>query len=152
LILNTDEGTVTEFCQVGSHITVPYEEYEALPEVEKWMAHRTTPIKKFFENWTKKYEKLVWMLVPNPIGRPVTGRFYNRAVSSPEEEILVRQEQLESLHVQDDDSSGHDDREDSELDREQRRERQRERKQAEGEEACSGRFGRSAQFRRGYES
>ena len=30
LILDTNEGTITEFCQTESHIPVPYEDYKAL--------------------------------------------------------------------------------------------------------------------------
>jgi hypothetical protein len=126
LILDTNEGTITEFYHTGSHITVPYEEYEALPEAEKWKAHRTRPTTELLDNWTQRYEKLVWMLVPNPIRQPVTGRFYSRAVSSAEEELLVQQGQLEPWHVQDD-SSSNDNREESEDDREQHK-RKRKRK------------------------
>ena len=61
----------------------------------------------------------MWKLVPNPIGQPVTGRFYSRAVSSAEKELLAQRGQLEPWHVQDS-SSGDDDKEESELDREQR--------------------------------
>ncbi|RFU26292.1 hypothetical protein B7463_g10055, partial [Scytalidium lignicola] len=129
LILDTNEGTITEFNHYGSEITVPYEEYDALPEAEKWKAHRTTLTVELLDSWTRKYEKLVWMLVPNPIGRPMSGRFYGRAMSSAEEELLVQQEQLEPWHVQDD-SSGGGDREESELDREQRKARESERKHA----------------------
>ncbi|KFZ22960.1 hypothetical protein V502_02561 [Pseudogymnoascus sp. VKM F-4520 (FW-2644)] len=126
LILDTNEGTITEFCQTGSHITIPYEDYEALPKAEKWKAHRTTPIMELLDNWTKRYEELVWMLVPNPISQPVTGRFYSRAMSSTEEE-LIQQRPLEPWHIQDD-RSDDDDREEDELDREQFKARKRERK------------------------
>lgn len=122
MILDTNEGTITEFYHTGSHITVPYEEYEALPEAEKWKAHRTRPTTELLDNWTQRYEKLVWMLVPNPIRQPVTGRFYSRAVSSAEEELLVQQGQLEPWHIQDD-SSSNDNREESEDDRERKRKR-----------------------------
>ncbi|KAF2968553.1 hypothetical protein GQX73_g5049 [Xylaria multiplex] len=61
LILDTIEGTITEFSHVGYHITIPHEDYEALPEAEKWKAHRTSPITELLDSWTR------WMLVPNPI-------------------------------------------------------------------------------------
>lgn len=35
LILDTEEGTMIEFSPVGSHITIPREEYEAFPDAEK---------------------------------------------------------------------------------------------------------------------
>ncbi|KAI0139055.1 hypothetical protein F4776DRAFT_617889 [Hypoxylon sp. NC0597] len=127
LILDTNEGTIIEFSHIGSHITVPYEEYEALPDADKWKAHRTSPIAEFLDSWTRRYEKLVWMIVPNPISQPTTGRFYSRAETSAEEEELVRQEKLTPWHFQDD-ISHHGDENESELDREQRRTRVRERK------------------------
>ena len=124
LILDTNEGTITEFCDMGSY-HIKY--HEALPDVEKWKAYRTTPAVELLDNWTRRYEKLVWMLVPNPIGQPTTGRFYNRAESTSEEGLLVQQEQLRPWHVQDN-SSGDDERGGSELDREQRKARVRKRK------------------------
>lgn len=92
LILDTDQGTITEFSRAGSHITVvPLEEYDALPEMEKWKAYRTLPAAEFLGRWTRRFGGLVWMLVPNPVGQPATGRFYSRAgVEAEEEEELVR--------------------------------------------------------------
>ncbi|KAI0845919.1 hypothetical protein F5Y00DRAFT_245225, partial [Daldinia vernicosa] len=102
LILDTNEGTITEFCHTGSYITVSEEEYDALPERDKWKAHRTSPIKTFLDAWTRRYEKLVWMLVPNPIGQPTTGRFYSRGDTSAEQDKLAFEEQLKPWHLQDD--------------------------------------------------
>lgn len=117
LILDTDEGTITEYTHSESYVTVPWEEYDALPDAEKWKGHHTAPITDFLEAWTRRYEKLIWMLVPNPVGQPTTGRFYSRADSRPHEEELMEQDQLEPWHPQDDTSS-HDN--ESEFDREQR--------------------------------
>ncbi|KAI1644043.1 uncharacterized protein F4817DRAFT_347908, partial [Daldinia loculata] len=102
LILDTNEGTITEFCHTGSYITVPEKEYEALSEEDKWKAHRTSPIKSFLDAWTRRYEKLVWMLIPNPIGQPTTGRFYSRADTNAEQDELTLEEQLKPWHLQDD--------------------------------------------------
>ncbi|KAI1101395.1 hypothetical protein F4804DRAFT_11893 [Jackrogersella minutella] len=131
LILDTNEGTLTEFYRTGSHITINDEDYEALPEPDKWKAHRTSPITEFLDTWARRYEKLVWMLAPNPSGRPMTGRFYSRAKSSAEEEELGRQGQLEpwplpeDIHPDDDDDANENE---NELDREQREERIRHRR------------------------
>ncbi|KAJ8127572.1 hypothetical protein O1611_g6065 [Lasiodiplodia mahajangana] len=125
LILDTADGTITEYSHVGYHITVPNEEYEALLEAERWRVHRTTPVTEFFEAWRRKFERLVWMLVPNPIGQPATGRFYSRGTSDFEDEALVLQTQLQPWHPRDD-PAGNDD--ESEFDREQREARNRERK------------------------
>ncbi|KAI1653407.1 hypothetical protein F4813DRAFT_256030 [Daldinia decipiens] len=102
LILDTDKGTITEFCHTGTYITMPEEEYEALPEEEKWKAHRTSPIRRFLDVWTQRYEKLVWMLIPNPIGQPTTGRFYSRADTSAELDVLTLEEQSKPWHLKDD--------------------------------------------------
>ncbi|KAI1407236.1 hypothetical protein F5Y13DRAFT_133565 [Hypoxylon sp. FL1857] len=129
LILDTNKGTTTEYTHTGSHIIVSCEEYDALPESDKWKVHRTSPITEFFDSWTRKYEKLVWMLVPNPIGQPTTGRFYSRAETRVEEEELVEQGLPEPWHPVDD-TSGNDHGDESELDREHRKTRARARKHA----------------------
>ncbi|KAI1475888.1 hypothetical protein F4774DRAFT_421169 [Daldinia eschscholtzii] len=102
LILDTHSDTITEYCHTGSYITVSGEEYDALPKADKWKTHRTTPITEFMDAWTRRYEKLVWMLVPNPIRQPTTGRFYSRADTSAEEDELLKEEQLKSWRVEDD--------------------------------------------------
>ncbi|XDG05696.1 hypothetical protein ABKA04_005311 [Annulohypoxylon sp. FPYF3050] len=107
LILDTNEGTITEYTHVGTNIVLPYEEYEALPSPEKWKAHRTTPATELLDTWRRKYEKLVWTVLPNPIGQPQTGRFYSRARSKFEEDRLLQQELLEPCHLQDDDPAKH---------------------------------------------
>lgn len=77
LILDTRNGAVTEFA--SDTVLVPYDEYEALPEAEKWHAHRTVPLTELLDAWTRKYDELGFVVVPNPIGQPVTGKFYNRS-------------------------------------------------------------------------
>jgi hypothetical protein len=89
LILDTREGIITDMGP-RSRIEVSYDEYEALPLAERWKKHRRTPIKEFMQAWTERYRKLVWMLVPNPIGQPTSGRFYTRAQQLPTEEELLR--------------------------------------------------------------
>ncbi|KAI1635703.1 hypothetical protein F4809DRAFT_642191 [Biscogniauxia mediterranea] len=89
LILDTKQGTLTEFSHAGSHIAVPYEGYAALPEAEKWRAHRTSSITGLMDAWARRYNKLVWILAPNPIGQPTIGRFYSRAASRAAEEELL---------------------------------------------------------------
>lgn len=127
LILDTNEGTITEVSHSRSHLTVPFEGYEALPETEKGNAYRILPITEFLDRWTQRYHKLVWMLVPNPVRQPTTGRFYSRAEFESEEE-LVQQGQQESWHAQDDSSIDEDE---DELDREQRKARNAIRKHVE---------------------
>ncbi|KAI8946202.1 hypothetical protein F4801DRAFT_77634 [Xylaria longipes] len=77
LILDTSNGAVTEFA--SDNTSVPYDEYEALPDAEKWRVHRTVPLTELLDVWTRMYEELRCMVAPNPIGQPVTGRFYSRS-------------------------------------------------------------------------
>ncbi|KAI0432397.1 hypothetical protein F5Y09DRAFT_149316 [Xylaria sp. FL1042] len=76
LILDTSNGAVTEFSL--DNALIPEDEYERLPEAEKWRAHPTVPLAELLGKWTLMYEELDWMVVPNPIGQPETGRFYRR--------------------------------------------------------------------------
>ncbi|KAI1421306.1 hypothetical protein F5Y12DRAFT_718569 [Xylaria sp. FL1777] len=76
LILDTSNGAVTKFSM--GNTSVPYDEYEALPEAEKWRAHSTVPLAELLDEWTRMYKELDWMSTPNPIGQPETGRFYKR--------------------------------------------------------------------------
>jgi len=89
LIIDTKEGMITE---IGprSKSEVEGEAYESLPLAEKWTKHSKTPITEFLGAWTEKYRKIIWMLVPNPIGQPTSGRFYSRAENLPMEEELLQ--------------------------------------------------------------
>ncbi|KAH6703100.1 hypothetical protein DL95DRAFT_396846 [Leptodontidium sp. 2 PMI_412] len=88
LILDTNEGIITHMGS-GSRLQIPYEEYDALPFEEQWKVYEKIPVKEFFEKWTKRYEMLVWMLVPNPIGVPTSGSFITRASLPVEEDALL---------------------------------------------------------------
>ncbi|KAK0100842.1 hypothetical protein ONS95_007289 [Cadophora gregata] len=91
LILDTNEGIITHMSS-GSQLQVPYEEYDAVPFEEQWKMYEKVPVKEFFDAWTERFKKLVWMLVPNPSGEPTGGRFVSRAVFAAEEEELLRSE------------------------------------------------------------
>lgn len=69
-------------------VDVDHDGLENLPESQKWQAHRTTPVTDFFAWWALCYARLVWMLVPNPISGPTTGRYYSRARTDMEEKEL----------------------------------------------------------------
>jgi hypothetical protein len=34
-----------------------------MPEQDKWMAHATMPVTAFFRRWTRKFERLIWMVL-----------------------------------------------------------------------------------------
>ena len=65
-------GTITEYTTMEHRIMIDYEEYEALPKQDKWMAHPTLLATTFFRLWKRKFEKLVWMALYNPRGRLVS--------------------------------------------------------------------------------
>ena len=90
LILDASQGTITAYSISGYDITLPYEEFDAMPEADKWRAHRTTPITEFFQSWIQRYANLVWMLSPSPRGRPTAERFYSRAQRSGEDDELAK--------------------------------------------------------------
>jgi len=101
LILDTDTGNVIEYSVMGNDITTSNEEYEKLPLDERWKVHRATPVEVFFEGWIRRFDGLVWMLIPNPVEQPVSGRFYSRAENRREEEMLLTGEELEERIGQD---------------------------------------------------
>ncbi|KAI1501197.1 hypothetical protein F5X99DRAFT_211344 [Biscogniauxia marginata] len=70
------------------------QEIHPLPAHCVYLTH-SVDREELLDSWTRRYAKLVWMSVPNPIGVPMTGRFYSRAESRTEEE-LVQQRQLMS--------------------------------------------------------
>ncbi|OBT65193.1 hypothetical protein VE03_04745 [Pseudogymnoascus sp. 23342-1-I1] len=102
LILDTNEGTITEFCQTGSHITIPYEDYGALPKAEM-----ESPPYNTYHGIVRQLDKEI------------------REISVDIK--LIRHGQLELWQVQDDKSDDDDEKED-ELDREQFKAMKRERK------------------------
>lgn len=122
LILDTDRGTITPYRHTGDDFVLPEEEYEALSYSERWKGYQAFPIKEFFGNWTKRYNKLIWMLVPNFIGQPTTGTFYSRAATRAEEEDLLADQGYSDILFFDKDC---DVENDSDLDKEYRREQRR---------------------------
>jgi hypothetical protein len=76
LILDAHTGAVTEFAVANE--LVPYDEYELLPESEKWRAHPTMPLTELLGKWARIYRELSLLVSPNPIGQPVAVRFHVR--------------------------------------------------------------------------
>lgn len=118
LILDTRNGTITELSDNNS-ITIPSEEFDALPWQDRWTAYRSLPAVEFLDRWTRLYAGLVWMLVPNPVGEPALQRlycradnvaeqdeFYHRAKDGTEEDEVVWREVTEARH--DSDNGGDD--------------------------------------------
>ncbi|KAH8680678.1 hypothetical protein BX600DRAFT_2751 [Xylariales sp. PMI_506] len=99
LIIDTDRGTLTEYTHNESYVTASPEEYDLLPYREKWKGHRTAPIVEFLDSWVSRYRNLVWMLLPNPIGQPMTGNFYSRAENRRQEEQLLQEGQLQPMNA-----------------------------------------------------
>ncbi|KAI0149470.1 hypothetical protein GGR57DRAFT_504651 [Xylariaceae sp. FL1272] len=123
LILDADKGTVTEFA-MGNY-SVSFEEYEALPQAERWRAHTTATVGDFTERWNRMYTEFKWLIAPNPIAQPVVVRFYDRPSHTADEDAVV-----------DGDYEGG-----TELDREQRDVARREREHAESIYEVYSRYG-----------
>lgn len=65
------------------------DEIDSWPQHERWKGHLTLPVSTFFHAWTRRYETLVYMLSPNTITDPTTGRFHSRAGNVQEETDLI---------------------------------------------------------------
>ncbi|KAK5630361.1 hypothetical protein RRF57_006076 [Xylaria bambusicola] len=74
LILDVSNGAATEFT-INNEV-VPNEEYEAVPESERWRAHPTTPLTELVYKWTRMYKELELLVSPNPVKWPAAVRFY----------------------------------------------------------------------------
>ncbi|OKL64467.1 hypothetical protein UA08_00997 [Talaromyces atroroseus] len=62
LLLDMENSTITEYSvRIDRTIGLSTDEYELLSLEDRWMAHFTWPIAKFFDTWTQKYERLEWM-------------------------------------------------------------------------------------------
>ncbi|KAJ3578483.1 hypothetical protein NPX13_g2084 [Xylaria arbuscula] len=75
LILDATSGAVTEWSWNG-RITLSYEEYEMLPEAERWRAHPTASLKQLLDRWARMYKELKLLVSPNPIKRPCAVNFH----------------------------------------------------------------------------
>lgn len=84
-------GTITAYSASGYEIDPFYDNYESLPECEKWQAHRTLPAADFLNIWSAQYARLVNMLVPSIIGQPTTGTLHSRARNRLEIECLAQE-------------------------------------------------------------
>lgn len=84
ILLDTVLGNIVEFNKDGGPL--PWEEYEGLPEDQKWKAHETLSAIDFFARESERLRRLVYMPVPTPRGNP---RFLYRAPSSLEEAELL---------------------------------------------------------------
>lgn len=108
LLLDTELGVVVEVRQDGTRM-MPPEEYDVLPEHQKWMAHETLPAKDFFSRESQRLRKLVYVPVPRPSGEP---RFYHRSTTHLDEaELLEIEDEYDADQKVDSDYSPSDDAE-----------------------------------------
>ena len=68
---------------------IDYDDYEALPTQDKWMAHATMPAVEFFRTWKRKFERLIWMALYNPRGAAGTAQWFITAVTRQDEEDML---------------------------------------------------------------
>ena len=60
LLLDTKEGTITDFIQQER----PERDEPGLDDPDYWRAYHTKPVVEFLEEWKEKYRTLEWMIVP----------------------------------------------------------------------------------------
>lgn len=87
LLLDTQSGNIVDYRQDGAKLSMPWEEYEQLPDVQKWTAYRSVPAKEFFFWESQRLRKLVYMPVPT-FGNRKEPRFIYRAKNALEEDEL----------------------------------------------------------------
>lgn len=82
-------------------VLMPYDEYEALPEDEKWMAHETLPATQWFARETARLRHLLYIPV---LPRPGHGtvEFYYRCSILQMESVLIAADEETVLGGQDD--------------------------------------------------
>lgn len=88
LLLDTELGDIVEIDQDGFSLMLDQEQYDALAEDQRWMAHWTLSAEDFFARETRRLEKLVYVPVPSSeaAGEP---SFYLRATTSEQEAQLL---------------------------------------------------------------
>ena len=87
--MNLVSGTITEWTTLGHKIMIDYDDYEALPSQDKWMAHATMPAVEFLRTWKRKFERLIWMALHNPRGAAGTAQWFITAVTRQDEEDML---------------------------------------------------------------
>ena len=61
LLLDTHEGTITDFMQQER----PERDQPGEDSPDFWRAYHTRPIAEFLEEWKEKYRSLAWVVVPD---------------------------------------------------------------------------------------
>ena len=83
-------GSLTEWSMLGQTVMIDYEDYEKIPTSDRWMAHHTMHVTKFFQLWRRKFEKLIWMAVYDPRGQGGTAQWYSTANTPQEMEDMLQ--------------------------------------------------------------
>lgn len=71
LLLDTVEGTVTDYIQFGR----PERDVPDSESPDHWRAYRTLPVEDFFEEWKDNYRRAEWVVVPEDDDDGVMYRF-----------------------------------------------------------------------------
>ena len=113
ILLILRPGTVTEWTPLGRSVVVDYDVYESLPVADRWMAHATINVTRFFERYKRAFLKMVWMVVHDSNGAQGTAQWYITAETRQDEiDVLSSDEeyeQEEGLSIESDSGSSEGD-------------------------------------------
>ncbi|EGP85830.1 unnamed protein product [Zymoseptoria tritici ST99CH_3D7] len=99
LIVDTEKGTITEYSILDRNVTADPDDFEMMPDSEKWRGHRTLPAAELLGLWTSMFARLVKMLVPNISSTPRTGIVRTRVPIRNEAEMQAKDtDELEECH------------------------------------------------------
>ena len=71
LLLDTQEGTITDFIQQER----PERDEPGRDSPDFWRAYHTRPVVEFLEEWKEKYRSLEWVVVPDDVDDAVMIRW-----------------------------------------------------------------------------
>ncbi|KAI1129236.1 hypothetical protein F5Y10DRAFT_159376 [Nemania abortiva] len=106
LLLDTEACSITEWSMLEKGLMIDYAEYEQMDIADRWMCYPTMPVVDFFKLWQARWDKLVWIPVPEPRRGPAAASWRYQAIPGSDEEaaILVSGDEYEPTDDEDDGS------------------------------------------------
>ena len=75
---------------MANNVQCSWKEYEELPELDKWKAFPTAPVREFLGRWVRLYERLIYMVAPTiDPGHGDRGEYFTRADNVADEDKLL---------------------------------------------------------------
>ena len=90
LIRSGGLGCLTAYNIMANNLQLSWEEFEQMPELERWKAFPTAPVGEFLERWIRLFERLVWMVAPTTrLWHDDRGEYFSRARDWREEDEVL---------------------------------------------------------------